>query len=41
MLFHLYCMKIANIPSYEFLETSNKDTDIPRKMKKKNQKKMK
>ena len=28
-------MKIAKIPSYEFLETSNKDTDIPRKMKKK------
>ena len=35
MVFHLYCMEIANIPSYEFLETSNKDTDIPRKMKKK------
>ena len=41
MVFHLYCMKIANIPSYEFLEISNKDIAIPRKMKKKNQKKMK
>ena len=35
MVFHLHCMKIAKTPSYEFLETSNKDTDIPRKMKKK------
>ena len=35
MVFHLHCMKIAKIPSYEFLETSNKVTDIPRKMKKK------
>ena len=35
MVVHLHCMETANIPSYEFLETSNKDTDIPRKMKKK------
>ena len=41
MVFHLHCMKIAKIPSYEFLETINKDTDIPMKMKKKKKKKMK
>ena len=32
MVFHLHCMKIAKIPSYEFLETSNKDIDIPKEI---------
>ena len=33
MVFHLYCMTSSVIN--KFLETSNKDTDTPREMKKK------
>ena len=39
--FALYDKWLASLVINEFLETSNKDTDIPREMKQTNKKKMK